>query len=295
MAEKSTSREIQTGKVKFLKEEYKWRYGPLYRAFTLCLSPNEVCQLLDLNFSQSSSERNLVLKRIAEDASEDFQECHRSLFEVLIKCLQTFPPYKRKGCAHALEFLYSSIPHKSFPLSLNKSIMDVFLGLLTIDKITYRERAYRMLWGNLSEDYLPQIESAWRKWGDTMCAQLIIDNFPLSFLVEHLDELAQKVSFSRYYPELFVRTSEQNPKVLNRLREEDGITYAYVLCRRGEKLDSKSALEIFEKFKMDERLGLLLWCFGKMGLWKILRKVYQVIMQNNKEYTKRMGIYGYDL
>ena len=38
---------------------------------------------------------------------------------------------------------------------------------------------------------------------------------------------------------------------------------------------NNEALDILEESKTDNRIGLLIWCFGRMGLWSVLQNIYE--------------------
>jgi hypothetical protein len=69
---------------------------------------------------------------------------------------------------------------------------------------------------------------------------------------------------------------------LNQIRRRDSITYTYILVKLNIKLDDNEALSIFEESKTDDRIGLLIWCFGQMGLWSVLQNIYENVDSLNQ-------------
>jgi len=57
------------------------------------------------------------------------------------------------------------------------------------------------------------------------------------------------------------------------LREYDAITYCYVKAKIGLPVAQQEAREIFDGHSTDKRVGLLLWSFGQLGLWPVLKEI----------------------
>ena len=91
-----------------------------------------------------------------------------------------------------------------------------------------------------------------------------------SFLKDNFIVLERLVAYSWAFTRLYLRTGADYPKILSRLQAIDGITYAYVLVKLKQRLSVKKALSLFEENKYDDRLGLLIWCLGKMKLRSVL-------------------------
>jgi hypothetical protein len=55
--------------------------------------------------------------------------------------------------------------------------------------------------------------------------------------------------------------------LVNELKNIDQISYSYVLTKFNKKLSDSEAKEFLRNNYKDDRIGLLLWCYGQMGLW----------------------------
>lgn len=259
-------------RVEFL-QKYTRQYGSLYRAFVLCLTPEETCQVLDL--AQERTKFDFVVRKIYEDTLEGFQECHRLLVSSLLETLKRSKQRKGARCASVLAALYPKTPKE-----IQKTIIE---ALLTSDYWVVRSRAYCALSENWRNDFLPLIVTTWNNFHDKETAEFIIEQSPPKFLAEHIDELAKDVSYSKHFSELFIRASEYDSGVLEKLKESNGITYAYVLHRKGEKLDNTSASDIYHRIKDETKIGFLLWCFGRMKLWENIMEVYEDVTRREKK------------
>jgi hypothetical protein len=79
---------------------------------------------------------------------------------------------------------------------------------------------------------------------------------------------------------LFLRISEKRPDLVIELKDSDEISYAYVLAKTNKVLSDTEAKEFLKNNYKDERIGLLIWCFGQMGLWD------RIIEYDNKYGTR---------
>ncbi len=259
-------------KVEFLCQ-YERQYGALYRAFILSLTPEEACQLLELSLDQAKLD--FVARKITEDTLQEFRECHRLLVDFLLDILKRSKQRKGARCATVLSALYPKAPKE-----IQKNIIE---ALLSSGYWVVRRHAYLALSENWRDDFLPLVVTAWNNFHDKETAEFIVEKSPSNFLVKNIDELSENVSFSKHFSKLFVRASEFDPSVLEKLKETNGITYAYVLYLKGEKLDKESASHIYNKTKDEDNIGFLLWCFGKMKLWDNIMEVYEDVTREEKE------------
>lgn len=69
---------------------------------------------------------------------------------------------------------------------------------------------------------------------------------------------------------MFLKLGAINFELVEELKDIDGISYCYVLTKFGKTISDIEAKEILKDNYKDERIGLLLWSFGQMGLWDII-------------------------
>jgi hypothetical protein len=110
---------------------------------------------------------------------------------------------------------------------------------------------------------------------DSDCAGLMVDRFPIEYLTQHFFEILESVEGSWHSTKLDLRVSEMDPSKLEHLAATDEITFAYVSTKLGRSFEFDTALSMFERNKYDERLSLLIWCFGHMKLWSVLKNIVQ--------------------
>lgn len=237
----------------------------LFNAFVSSLSPTEACSALDLNFEQESPRRQAILRKIARDMQTEFGECHYSLIYNLICGCERLPYNKKRACIYCLSYLYHCLPE-----STQDQLLRFFLDSRYV---AIRRTGYKKLRKSWNSSCETLAEDTFRVHQDQECAQLIIDYFSTEYLKENLAVLQEKVVRSPYLARLYLRVAEVVPSILERLFELDKITFAYVCAKLGRSFEHEQALAIFEQNKYDDRLGLLIWCFGQMGLWPVLETI----------------------
>lgn len=242
--------------------------GSLTSAFISCLTPEETCQLLDLDFYQGFTTRRLVLRKIERDIEScGFRECHYELVERLVGVLDTLPYKKKNGCAGCLSLLYDHAP---------QDVRHRLMGFFLESKYVFlRRRGYRKLFFTWDASYESLITEVWNARRDSDCAWLIIYRFPVEYLRENFDDLLAKTADTWHSTKLYLRVSEIDFSKAEHLAQTDEIRYAYICAKLGRTLDPDTALSMFERNKHDEELGLLIWCFGRMRLWSVLKTIEQ--------------------
>lgn len=242
--------------------------GSLRSAFIASLSLDEKCRVLDLSFEQDFQFRRTILRNIERDLkSSGFEACHRELVYELVRVIDTLPYNKKQACGYCLSYLYDYAPQ-----DLQDYLLRVFLASKYVN---FRRRAYKKLRRARDGSYEGVVKDVWKAHRDGDCARLIIDKFDVEYLNDHFFDLASSVKESWHFTKLYLRVSEMDTSKLEHLSQIDEITFAYVSARLGYVFDTALALSMFERNKYDDRLGLLVWCFGQMKLWPVLVTIEQ--------------------
>lgn len=82
-------------------------------------------------------------------------------------------------------------------------------------------------------------------------------------------------SFTPHLATLFHRVAETHPDIFDILDENNDFTKAYVLAKTKHPLSEEQAWEMYERNKGEQKIGLLIWCFGEMKLWNVLVGIAQ--------------------
>jgi len=236
----------------------------LFSAFIACLEPAEACSLLDVDFEQEYIIRRAILKKIGRDIEINLQTCHKELVNSLLQAFENHSYRKKQSSAYCLSFLHDFLP---------ESIQDeIVVFLLQSKYIGIRRTGYKKL-REWRISFSPLIEQNWNIHQDLECAELIIEHFPVEYLETNLEKLQEIVLGTRYLTRLYLKVAKNNPSYIERLQAVDEITFAYVSVKVNKPFANEQALDIFERQKHNEKLGLLIWCFGQMKLWSVLEKI----------------------
>ena len=243
----------------------------LFGAFLSCLSPDETCQVIDLEFNQDFFIRQKIIKKIQEDMFAAFLASHKELVTTLSSLLPTLPRKKAIVCASYLGHLFEGCD-----LETREPIVRCLIESRYKD---LRNRAYGILRRYWDDRWIQAVKAAWNTYHEPSCAVLAIERMPSSFLADQFEELFAVLPSFGLMGRFFSRLAQIKPEHLNRLREEDGITYAYVHVKVGLSLDNAEALRLYEENKNDGRIGLLIWSIGKMRLWDALMHIQEDMSQ----------------
>jgi len=230
----------------------------ILNSLILSLSINEACTFLDMKFEQDYRVRHYVLRKISNDMVNSYTNEHRKLISSLFQKLDEKGFNKKESCAFSLDFLYDSLSSKYKNLILKK--------FLESKSIRNRDRAYKRLFSNWNKKYQQIIEHVWTSHKDINCLGIIINHFPSEYLLVNYKDLIQHAK-PYQISKLFLKLGTANFELVNELKAIDQISYSYVLTKFDKKLTDTQATEFLKNNYKDNRIGLLLWCFGKMGLW----------------------------
>jgi hypothetical protein len=230
----------------------------ILNSLILSLSSNEACMFFDMKFEQDYRVRHYVLRKISNDIKKSYTNEHRKLISLLLKKLNEKGFDKKESCSFSIDFLYDSLSTKHKNLILNK--------FLESKSLSNRNRAYKRLFSNWNNKYQEIMVKVWASNNDTNCLGIIINHFPLDYLLANYKDLIQHAKPFQI-TKLFLKLGTVNYDLVHDLKSIDQISYSYVLVKFDKKLTNTQASEFLKNNYKDNRIGLLLWCFGKMGLW----------------------------
>ena len=239
----------------------------IFTAMVFCLRPEQACSFLDVSFSQEYKKRLAIMKKISHDIQCEYTDCHKELLYRLMESMESLPSNKRQSCGYCITYLIRYIPCGDKEKAL--------LFLLSSKWKPIRSKGYKYLLRNWDDSWASQVEENWNKNADFDAARLIIEHFPESYLVEKFDTIRPILENSYFIRRFYLRVVSSDSSRLSQIRRRDSITYAYLLVKLNIKLNNNEALDILEESKTDNRIGLLIWCFGRMGLWSVLQNIYE--------------------
>ena len=72
---------------------------------------------------------------------------------------------------------------------------------------------------------------------------------------------------------LYLRLIGKSPSIIERLKDEDPVTYIYLRFKANQPLKHEEAISLFQKAHPTDRSGIMIWAIGKMGLKKTLEEL----------------------
>ena len=230
-----------------------------------CLTAAETCLIAIPENLTDTRIRDKILGKICSDIEcKGFQECHVHLlneyFEKYTKrsmsakrttgvCLRVLYPYCDEQCSRRIErFL-------------------CFTPLL-------KRTGLKLIRENWHSDLELLLEELWCSQKDYSLALIALNNASKAFILKNF--AAIETCFEEdlaIIGRLYLKVGKHHPNMLLRLKARDEITYCHVLGKLGRKLSTEEAKEIFEKNKNDERFGIMISAFGRMGLWQLLNSL----------------------
>ena len=213
-------------------------------------------------------------------------ESNRMVLDLLVR-LEITPYPQKNTIAYLLELLYSAVSRHQ-----RQRILEVFLDS---EKRGMRRRAYKLMRDNWSSSFKPKLERSWKQWHESESALMIVDRFDPSFLVAHIDQLTRDLDDGALVSRLYLRASVADSGILKKLKRVDGITYAYVIARRGEKISVTMARQLMKRYEYDSRLPILAWSFARFGHWDLLVELANnVDVIEEQQRRRRFQDYGMD-
>jgi len=223
------------------------------------LSSQEVCDFFDFSFQHDYHIRRYVLRKISNDISKGFLPEHKLLLSLLIKKLDQKGFEKKQSCAYSIDFIYDSLPVKEK--------RKILLKFLFSTSSRNRDRALKRIKSNWNGKYQQLIEKVWNLYKDQYALDIIISFFPPEYLLNNYKTLIPHAN-SYQISKLFIKLGQVDLQKVEELKIIDEISFAYVMTKFERKISISDAKDIIKRNYQDERIGLLMWCFGQMGLWE---------------------------
>jgi hypothetical protein len=263
----------------------------LVAAFCNCLAPQQACDLLVKSQESHIMLRGPLLRKVCNDIDQSYARCHDKLVQRLLVSFSQADARGRQGFGYCLSTLSQHIPSAECRAVQRVFLQSKYIGV--------RKRGYKSL---SVEPEVSQnlVEDAWKQFHDPDCAWLIVKTFPAAYLIQHREALSAVFSEGWQLARLYLRIGEVDQDLLSELKSIDKISYCYVLAKLGLKLSAKEAKAFVDSCSGDERFGLLVWSFGRLGLWKVLQYVqaklpaihdqkFAALREKHGVYSRRRG------
>ena len=239
-------------------------HGLVY-ALVRCLSPDDAATLLlRLVEVPTTSVRTAAIRKVCSDIISGKLADPTTVITTLMTRITECEPRRRESVAYCLleiaRVCEATLQRKAQAL-LGASR---YVGL--------RRRSYKLYVADSGESQV-LLEQAWRQHRDHEAAWLIVKTFPIPFLLAEKNVLLNSLTEGWQLSRLYLRLAEAVPETLGELLALDPISYIYVAAKRGIPLPIEVVDQVLDLSLGDERLGLLLWSIGELGLWDVLLNV----------------------
>lgn len=253
-----------------------------------CLSAADSLELLIGGEVKDERLRGRLLARLCDCVHLELANSSH-LIDRLLDLLATTPYPRKNSFAYLLQQLYWSMPQTE-----RRTIIQSFLDS---KEPGMRKRGYKLMHEDWSASWITKLECSWHQWHDQQCACMVVDHFEPVFLIIHIDELARDLNDGAYLSRMYLRVVPVKPTLLTKLRDIDGITYAYVAARLRKRISKKEARNLLQQYEYDSRLGILAWSLGNLGHWDLLtdlaNNINEIETRRRRREYEEMGMTEY--
>ena len=250
------------------------------QALIQCLTPQETTELLMKSYMTNYRIRYIALKKIVNDAAYDFKKCHITLVDQLVHSFNSLKSKEKNVRAFCLKYLY-----EFFPENIQDCIIELFLN--SSSKMI-RKKGFKVIERNYRPSMAPLIIKTWKNYQDSNCTSLILKKLPVSFLIKKRLELLKYIQDPWQVAHLYLRITSKKPELVDELRISDAISYCYIKAKLGKKLTFREASVIYKTNIDNDRIGLLIWSFGQMDLWTVIREISDNMEDIQNAWIKRI-------
>lgn len=236
----------------------------------LTLSDMEACRFLEMELVGDFLLRRYLIRKIVSDLQKSYRPCHKQLVEKLISSLDD--KAIRDRAAYPLSELCSYLPQKFRAKIVSKFLGSKYKGL--------RNRGYKQLLSEWDGTHKSQVRENWGHYQDFYAARVLIENCSARELNLYKASLIENLP-SWLISRLYIKVAKTNLGVLEELKTIDQISYAYVTVKLGNKIPGKEGESLLAANYKDDRVGLLLWCFGHSGLWNLITEYKEKYAQSS--------------
>lgn len=238
----------------------KVEVGSFVNALIRCLSFDESVEALRRSLEGSTALRSAALRKVCSDIQHGGANCAAVVAELREKILHG-PPRRRAGYAYCLV---------EVARAASKSIQREVQGFLSCSKyVGLRRRGYKLYDPECGESR-EILEQAWKEFQDQEAAWLIVKEHLPADLLQDKDNLVKALTEGWQLSRLYLKLAEIDVAHVEELLELDPISYVYAQVKLRRPVRDDQLAAILSDHLGDERLGLLLWCFGELGQWELI-------------------------
>jgi len=235
----------------------------LLAAYCNCLNVDEAAQVLSHTSNESALARRYLLRKINDDMSSEFLECHKLMINRLMKDFQELAWKRRVRVCRYLKSLSGSVPE-----SERYAIVSL---LLQSTCKTIRANGYKII-RQMDKWPCRQLVDCWEQFSDSDCVGCLLKFAEEEWLIKERFTLIPLLE-PYQLQKLYIKICGDTPELLDELKEINAISYVYVLVKLNLPLDESEALRIFEANYESNNSGLFIWCLGQKCMWNALKSI----------------------
>jgi len=243
------------------------------------LNSKEFLAILDTCLIQDIFKRKILINKASASAPIWKISDNDDLFKKVYSVIDSLDSYFKKESASMILVAVLSYISKSNQYKL----LNYFLQSKYTNN---RKRAYEYLLNKWSPEYLKVVEKAWQDYEDYSIINLLINKTPKEFLVDNREKISSyfnednleydfrlKILRNMFYARIF----DEIPSVIRKLKNDDPISFIFIMKECNKKIEPTWAIEIYKKFPRSRFLSR--W-YAEMGLWKEILKIEQNFFNN---------------
>jgi hypothetical protein len=248
----------------FCESDCHWEKTVMVRAMIECLSLADLCHMLRSEFLYDSYVRDAALRSLASNEQITLNKEYRELLEFFIHQICVLKRKESQAAGLCLLRLAQGCEASLLELAVQSLLDNKYIG--------NRRRGYKLARNSSAPAaFVPTVKKNWDQVQDLEAARFLIEFADPSFIVEHRHEFTNVCQDMPWLiAKIYIAAAKVDPSKLQEIREIDPITFMYVATKIGHKVSDEEAMKIFETSVNSDRLGLLIWCLGRMRLSTVL-------------------------
>lgn len=243
----------------------------IFNGLLECLTPEEVCLVVESLIKKGINKRKLIAKKLNKDLKINNKECHEKLFKKLLKNIDSLSTYYQK---EFVSLILVDLASYMKPI-LQEELVKYFLNSRYINN---RKRAYWFISKNWDKKFSTLIVDSWKKYYDEKILYLLITKVDKKILFENFDSINEMFADAEDFFDtkvlrnyFYVNIAEFIPKIIESLKDKDPISYIFINKQIGNKIDIEYAKRIYKNNSQSQRY--LAYWYGQMGMWKLLQEL----------------------
>jgi hypothetical protein len=248
-----------------VEENVGGQLASLRNALIRTLSTDEVCILFWEFHSHERRTCDKLLGAFSESLNQGYRESHEKIIQNLLEELESINYRQRQRAGYCL---YAMLP-KVHPEQ--QELIYTIFGK-SKDRMN-RRRAYSFLGENWRHEFESLLMNKYKLFQDPECLEIIVAKSSQEFLIENSDIILNHVS-GKHRRSFYRRTIGASSALREQCKNEDALTYAFLVSELGLHISADEALELLMRYLSDPRLGILIAAIGRMQLKSTLVEFY---------------------